>query len=97
MQGKRIADNKLPKRPGGYSKQLLSGGPALWRVMTPSKVLGFISDVIEHGDGTISSRRSIVIQNSSPVRWIGQIDHGKWIERAREGFSKMGMRPRSAS
>ena len=66
MQGKRIADNKLPKRPGGYSKQLLSGGPALWRVMTPSKVLGFISDVIEHGDGTISSRRSEEVEKNKP-------------------------------
>lgn len=90
FSGKRISDNRTPKRPGGYSKN----DYFLWRVVAPNGASSIIhhKNIIEHDDGTITSRISLFIQGSDPRYWRGRIERGNWIESDRESTSKHAMK-----
>jgi len=82
MKGKRLVDNLDPKNPKEYSKYVFPGGSVMWRVMAPNMVTGVLGEenIIEHDDGTISSRGTIYVQNNTPKYWVGLIDRGAWKE-----------------
>lgn len=80
MEGKRLPDGEAPSNPGEYS--LMAHGR--WWVVTPNGRHGYLDihqhSIIEHPDGTITVRPSILIPRANDLpEFHGWLTAGEWL------------------
>jgi len=89
MIGKRVVDNTEPHllHAGEYTKitepiHTWWPGKVWWVACSPNGIPGNLinHEVIEHEDGTISVKPSILINADRPNKWHGYLEHGIWRE-----------------